>query len=174
MTSNFPIVTTEEEFKSSNPGYCNDVWTELIIQAPPAVVRATVLDFKNRSSFDPFYRHIEVVKGQLDDLDTKPAISLTFDFDMDGKKEMTVPFHPTISRNDEECLVWGFRVVCGWFYMVDHVHVFVPIDDGKATRLVNYERICGFMKYFTPTKTFFAPFHASNAALKKVCEERAK
>ena len=87
---------------------------------------------------------------------------------------MKLPLTPVITKNDEEGLIWGMNIARGCFYKVDHVHLFLPMDDGKATRLVNYERICGFMKYFTPTKTFFAPFHASNAALKKVCEERAK
>jgi len=71
MTSNFPIVSTEEEFISSKQGHYRVLWTEII--------RAKCLDFENKPSWDPFYRKTEVIKGRLDDLDTKPTIALTLD-----------------------------------------------------------------------------------------------
>jgi hypothetical protein len=170
MISNFPIVSTEEEFISSKQGHYRDLWTEIIINAPPAVVRAKCLDFENKPSWDPFYRKTEVIKGRLDDLDTKPTIALTLDVKLNGK-EMKLPLTPVITKNDEEGLIWGMNIARGCFYKADHVHLFLPMDDGKATRLVNYERFSGFLKYLMDESSLAKPFNASNAALKKVCEE---
>jgi hypothetical protein len=170
MTSNFPIIINEEEFKSSNPGSYRDMWTEITIQAPPAKVRSIFLDFPNRTNWDPFYRHMEVKKGQLEDLSTKPTLSITVDMKGDGKN-FKVPFAFPISRNDEQYVIWGLNKLCGVLFLIDHVHAFLPVDDGKATRFVNYERQSGCMKILTNVATITKAFNASNEALKKVCEE---
>ena len=174
MTSNFPIVGgTEEEFKATNPGNrYHDVWTEIIIQAPPAVVRAVCLDFQSRASWDPAVTHIEVIRGQADDLSTKPALKLAFEFALDGK-ETKIPFRPLIMKNDEGCLLWGLNLLGGLFYKMDHAHIFEPIDGGKATRLVNYERFGGFLKYTMDYSNWKECFKASNVAIKKMAEEKA-
>ena len=171
--SNFPIISNKEEFDAFNKGNIKDIWTEIIIQAPPTVVRSVLLDVKNRASWDPSVTHMEVIKGDIKDLSSKPELKLGFDFKLDGN-ETKIPFHPRISRNDEECLMWTLKVMGGNFYAMDHVHIFEPMDDGKATRFVNYERFYGFLKFVLDYSTWENCFKASNEALKKIAEEKAK
>ena len=171
--SNFPITSNKEEFDALNTGQYKDIWTEIIIQAPPAVVRSVLLDVKNRTSWDPATTHMEVIKGDINDVSSKPLLKLAFDFKLDGN-ETKIPFHPRISRNDEECIMWTLKILGGFFYAMDHVHILEPIDDGKATRFVNYERFNGFLKYVMDYSSWENCFKATNEALKKIAEEKAK
>lgn len=168
----FPIVsTTEEDFKDSNPGIYRDIWTEIVIQVPPSKVRDVFLDFENRPSWDPFYRKFVVKNGQVDDTSTEPAIGFTVNEKCDGKKDFRVPFTFPITKNDEDGIIWSYKLVGGYLFLLDHVHLFQPLDGGKATRLVNYERQAGLIKYFTNIKSFTRAFKICNEALKKACED---
>jgi hypothetical protein len=173
MTSNFPIIdTTQEDFNASNPGSYRDIWSEIIIQAPPATVRAVFLDLERRSNWDPFYKQIHVAKGNIDDCSTEPELTITVNPDCDGKKGFSVPFHLRVYKNEEDGIVWGVKLLNGCLFLVDHVHLFQPLDSGKATRLVNYERQSGPMRYLTNAKTYTRAFQMCNEALKSECEEQ--
>lgn len=176
-SSNFPIIrTTKDDFKASNPGAYRDIWTEIVINAPPEKVRTVFLDFENRPKWDPFYRHFEFKES------IKTKISFTINEKCDGnkKKDFKVPLTCTISKNDDEGIIWGCKLLGGHLLKVDHVQLFQPIteNDGgdkarvtKKCRLVNYERQAGLIRYLTNVKTYSKAFQASNEALKRVCEE---
>ena len=114
---------------------------------------------------------IKLVKGQIDDLTTEPAISVVVNSNCDGKEGLSVPFHLRISKIEEGAIIWGVNFSNGCLFLVDHVHLFQPLDGGKATRFVNYERQAGIMRYFTNTKTLTRAFQLCNKALKTKCEE---
>ena len=82
-----------------------------------------------------------------------------------------VPFHVHISNNDQTGIVWGINFWNGCLFLVDHVHLFQPLEGGSATRLVNYERQAGLMRYLTNAKTYTRAFQICNEALKAKCEE---
>lgn len=185
------------------------MWTELIIHAPPSLVRSIFVDFDNRPNWDPFYRKIELSRGSLslegicsspdsdghcDDYSngsSKSLKSVLLSMTVSPKcneQKFKVPFPFTILGNGPEVVAWGVNFLWGCCFQVDHVHLFLPIEikeerhDSEpgnsasavtATRLVNYERQCGPMKYFTDTTLYNRAFDCSNEALKKVCEEKA-
>ena len=98
--------------KASNTGTYRDIWSEIVIQAPPAKVRATFLDFEKRPYWDPFIRKIGLTEGRLDDLTANPRIGLTINAKADGiaKNDFTLPFTLPIYKRDDKSIIWG----CNW------------------------------------------------------------
>ena len=105
-----------------------------------------------------------------------PRIGLTINAKADGiaKNDFTLPFTLPIYKSDDKSIIWGCNWLGGWLFTADHVHLFQSMDEGRATRFVNYERQAGLMKYLTDVKTFAKVFQTSNEALKKTCEEELR
>ena len=179
MPTAFPLAHSKEEFeKFNNENRCSGAYTEIIIDAPPSVVRSKFLDFETRSTWDPFFRKIQVTKGSLDKDENEdpvqPEISLVLDMIMDGK-EAAFPMSLKVSCNDEKTFVWGLCIaLCGYvLFKADHAHLFLPSDEtGKSTRFVQYERIVSVgQKYVVDEANLLKAYELGNAGLKKVCEE---
>lgn len=183
MPSYFPISSNREEFEKFNKEKnCVGVYTELIIDAPPSVVRSKFLDFEQRTEWDPFFRKIEVIKGSLDlesddDVIIQPALKITLDMNMDGSPSKC--FKPVVKvyQNDQDSLVWGIRFTpCGYgLACVDHAHLFLPFDNnGAVTKFVHYERFggaIGRLLLLIDKDQLTNAYDTVNQGLKKVSEE---
>lgn len=141
MLTAFPLAYSNEEFdKFNNENRIVGAYTEIIIDAPPSVVRSEYVDLEKRESWDPFFKKIEVVQGSFelgtdDGIVTK--ISNTIDMNMDGNLTK-FPINITVLQNDEKILVWGLKfTLFGYLILgVDHAHLFLPADEtGKCTSL---------------------------------------
>jgi hypothetical protein len=145
-------------------------FTEINIKARPEVVRAHFLDFDKWSEWCAVIPKIAVKSGDLNDLSTKPTIELTLDF---GRKNdpSKAPVSPNVTENTPEVFNWGFSI---GVLKAEHVFIFEPINNGKATRLVHYERMSGILKSLTMTSKVKAnmieKYNTMNEALKNLCE----
>ena len=162
---NFPIANSREEFEDGGKG----VYTEIIINSPPATVRAKLLDFKNRSKWDPFVTAVDTF-GNLDDISSKPKVQLTMCEKMDGGKSMKLPAKPDVYVNDTKSLIWGMNMGC--LGKAEQGHVFIPLEDGTKTKLVHYEFVAGCLfNLMFNLKLLEKGYTASNECLKKMIEE---
>lgn len=145
-------------------------FTEIIINATPEVVRTKFLDFEKWSEWNTVIPKIEVKKGNINNLETKPTLNLTLNF---GRKNdpAPAPTSPKVYENSPEVFYWGFR----WGILnAEHVHIFESIDGGKNTRFINYERMSGPLRSLIMKpemrENMIAKYNTQNAAFKKVCE----
>ena len=145
-------------------------FTEIIINATPEVVRAAFLDFKKWGEWNTVFPKIEIKKGNLNNLDTKPTLGLVLDF---GRKNdpAPAPVNPRVYENSPEVFNWGFK----WGILTaEHVHIFESINGGKNTRFINYERMSGLMKSLVMKpemrENMIAKYNTMNTAFKNVCE----
>ncbi len=97
-------------------------------------------------------------------------LTLTLDF---GRKNdpAPAPVNPVVYENNEEVFDWGFK---RWYLKANHVFIFEPINNGKGTRLVHYEKMKGLVKSFVLTKktkkNMTERYELMNEALKKISE----
>ena len=135
---------------------------------------------KKRKDWDPFFRKIEVIKGNIkiedDDDGIQPKLSLTLDMKMNGNPSKF--FAPVkVFQNDTESLIWGIQFTpCGCGIMgVDHAHLFLAVDEtGNITRFVHYERFGGAIGRFLlliDKNDLANAYDAVNKGLKKASEE---
>lgn len=176
MQLHFPIASTREEFeKIIAESDCVGAYTEIIIDAPPSVVRSKFLDFETRESWDPFHRKIEVTKGSIDG-DDSSELEITLTLDMKMNDAPSKFFKPLpVSKNDKESFVWGLEISpCGFgIFRADHANFFFASDEtDNATRFVQYE-IMGdiVLRLMFDKEMLLNAYTAVNQALKKVCEE---
>jgi hypothetical protein len=146
------------------------VYTEIIINATPQVVRAKFLEFEKWPEWNAVIPKIAIKAGDINDLSTEPTLDLTLDF---GRKNdpSQAPTFPIVTENNKEVFNWGFKMA---ILKAEHVFIFEPTNNDKGTRLVHYERMSGLLKSFVLTKKTKANmtvrYNAMNAALKTICE----
>lgn len=146
------------------------IYTEIIINAPPEVVREKFLAFEKWPSWNSVITEIAVKTGNIDSLETKPTLGMTFDFNR-KKDPAPAPLNPEVYANDGEAFVWGFDL---WYLKANHVHFFEPIENGTQTRFINYEEMNGWMRSFVMTKkrkaNMTAHFIKMNEELRSICQ----
>ena len=146
------------------------VFTEILINASPEIVRAKFLAFKKWPEWNAVIPKIAIKSGDINNLDTKPTLDLTLDF---GRKNdpAPAPVNPVVYENNEEVFDWGFK---RWYLKANHVFIFEPINNGKGTPLVHYEKMKGLVKSFVLTKktkkNMTERYELMNEALKKISE----
>jgi len=146
-------------------------FTEIKIKASPKIVRAHFLAFDKWAEWCAVIPGISVKSGNINDLNTKPTLSLTLDF---GRKNdpSPAPVFPSITENSPEVFNWGFDIK---ILKAEHVFIFEPINNGKATRLVHYEKMDGILKSLVMSKKVKANmterYKTMNEAFKNVCEQ---
>ena len=146
------------------------VFTELEINASPELVRAKFLEFDKWGEWNTVIPKIAVHSGDLDNIKTKPTIELTLDF---GRKNdpAQAPVYPKVYENSAGVFYWGFNI---GLLKAAHVFLFEPIDEGKKTRLVHYEKMEGVLKFILNEKMKISMnqrYHKMNADLKRISEE---
>jgi len=90
------------------------------------------------------------------------------------KDPQKAPVNPIVIVNNEEVFVWGIHN--GFLIKAEHVFVFEPINDGKETHLIHYEKITGMLSPFIMTKkmkvTMTEHYNIMNQDLKNLCEQK--
>jgi hypothetical protein len=147
-------------------------FTEITIDAPPAKVRQKLLAFEEWHEWNPTIPKIIVKSGDLSDLISKPTLELELDLARSGNSRK-VPALPVVTVNDANALKWGLNL--GVIFQAEHIFLFEPIDGGKATRFVHYERMSGLLSPLFMTNTtknlMVEGYNAMNEALQKVVEQ---
>lgn len=145
-------------------------FTEIVIDATPDSVRAKFLDFDMWGDWNTVIPSIEVKKGDINNLSTKPNLALVLNF---GRKNdpSPAPINPNVYENSREIFCWGFN----WGILkAEHVHIFEPIDGGKKTRYIHYERMSGILKglIMKPEmrENMVAKYNTMNTTFKMHCE----
>lgn len=145
-------------------------FTEIIINVSPNTVRAKFLDFKKWSDWNTVIPSIEVKKGDINNLNTKPNLALVLNF---GRKNdpQPAPLNPIIYENSLEVFCWGFN----WGILkAEHVHIFESINGGQNTRYIHYERMSGLMKRLVMKpemrENMVDKYNTMNIDLKEYCE----
>jgi|TARA_B110000879_G_scaffold56144_1_gene79200 hypothetical protein len=147
------------------------VYTETTINASPEVVRGKFLEFDKWPEWNPVIPQIVVISGDINDLTTEPKLDLTLDF---GRKKdpQKAPVKPDITVNNELSFVWG--LYNGFIIKAEHVFIFEPINNGKGTHLIHYEKMNGLLSPLFITKKVHANMNERymlmNKALKNICE----
>ena len=173
--------TTMAQDKSSkdNTEYQSDdikgkrtAYTEIIIDASPEKVREKLLEFDKWSEWCKVIPQIDVIKGDINHLETKPTLELWVNMGRD-KDPQKAPSKFTVKRNDEEVFVWG--VYQGFLLKIEHVFVFTPTNNGKGTHLIHYEVMSGLLGYIFMTKKLKGEitkhYNIMNKDLKELCEK---
>ena len=149
------------------------VYTEININASPEAVKRTFLEFSKWSDWCKVIPQIQVVNGNINNLESRPKLELTLDFGRE-KDPQKVPVNPIVTVNSKEVFVWG--LYNGFLMKAEHVFVFKPTNDGKGTHLIHYERMTGILSPLVMTKkikvTMTEHYNIMNQDLKKLCENK--
>ena len=122
------------------------VFTEIIIDAKPEEVRMKFLEFDKWPSWNTVIPKISVLNGDLNNLQTKPKLSLYLDFGrVNGPQK--VPANPIVISNNDAKFAWGINN--GILVKAEHVFIFLPVADNEhKTHLVHYEKMSGIIAPF--------------------------
>ena len=165
MKNKTTYIRQASEIKGNQVAY-----TEIEINASPEVVRSHFLAFDKWSEWCAVIPKIAVKSGNIDDLSTKPTLDLTLNF---GRKNdpSQAPVFPKVTENSPEVFNWGFDMK---IIKAEHVFIFESINNGKATRLVHYEKMSGILKSLVMQPKVKANmvkrYNTMNEALKRICE----
>ena len=147
------------------------VYTEININASPEAVKRTFLEFSKWSDWCKVIPQIQVVNGDINNLESKPKLELTLDFGRE-KDPQKFPVNPIVTVNSKDVFVWG--LYNGFLMKAEHVFVFIPTNDGEGTHLIHYERMTGMLSPFIMTKkvkvNMAEHYNIMNQDLKKLCE----
>ena len=147
------------------------VYTEIDINASPEIVREKFLEFDKWSEWCKVIPQISVASGDIYKLETKPKLDLTLDFGQKNDPAKS-PASPRLTVNSPKVLVWG--LYSGFILKAEHVFVFQPIDGGKGTHLIHYERMTGLLSPLLLTKKVSVNmkkhYNIMNEDLKSICE----
>lgn len=167
--------TTEGEmknfFKSQEEVKGKTAYTELIINASPEKVRGAFLKLDEWPNWNSVIVKIDVIKGDMNDLSTQPRIDALFHMDT-TKAPQPAPMKLWLTANSQQAFVW--EVKNGVLLKARHVYLFLPEGGGKATRLVHYERMTGFLSLFFSKKlrkNMANRYSLMNEELKQLCEK---
>ena len=125
------------------------VYTEIDINASPEAVKKIFLEFDQWSKWCKVFPKIEILSGDINNIESKPRLDLTLDFGRNKDPQKT-PVNPIVAVNIEDVFVWG--VYNGFLIKAEHVFVFETVNNGKGTHLIHYERITGILSPFLLTK----------------------
>jgi hypothetical protein len=138
--------------------------TDILIDAEPAAVWATLTDRDHSHEWNPFIRRM--------DGDLSVGGKLTVEIGAPGQRSMR--FRPTVTALEpDRQLAWVGRLVVRGLFDGEHSFTLQPIDGGRRTRLVHVERFSGLLVRFAhrmlgETASGFEEF---NAALKHRVEQ---
>lgn len=113
--------------------------TDILIDAEPAAVWATLTDRDRYDEWNPFIRRM--------DGDLRVGAKLTVEIGAPGQRAMR--FRPTVTaiRPDRQ-LAWVGRLVVRGLFDGEHSFTLQPVDGGRRTRLVHAERFSGLLVHF--------------------------
>ena len=163
----YDYVKSKDEIKGKRTAY-----TEININAPSEAVKKTFLEFSKWSDWCKVIPQIQVLSGDINNLETKPKLDLTLDF---GRKKdpQKAPVNPIVTVNNKDVFVWG--IYNGFLIKAEHVFVFESINDGKGTHLIHYERMTGILSPFLITKklkeNMTNSYNIMNQDLKNICKK---
>ena len=145
-------------------------YTELLIKASPTEVRDRFLRLEDWPTWNSVITKVVVLEGNLNDASGKTRIDALFHMDT-TKVPQKAPMKLWLTENNEEAFVW--EVKSGLLLKAYHVFLFLPAEDGKATRLIHYEKMTGFLSLFMSKKVknrMVDRYGRMNEDLKKICE----
>jgi hypothetical protein len=141
-----------------------EVFTEIEIAAPPAVVWKLLTGLEGYHRWNPFIRRSEgkaIVGHRLTCCPTMP----------DGRRYV---FHPTVTSVEPERLfAWTGYVLSPWLAEGEHIFEIHKIDE-RTVRHIHRQAFRGILSRFMSRRrleTIRRGFELMNAALKKVAEE---
>lgn len=151
------------------------IQTNIIIQAPPELVRQKFFDYRSYPRWNPFMvsfqKYTNTSDPQLNEGD-----ELQIDLKLKGMNH-TSTMYPTILTKTELSLAWKGVLVSDWIFYGIHSFTIEPLDGGTRTLFVQLERFGGLLVYilqlfgvFRKTKESFIEF---NEALKDEAEKLA-
>jgi hypothetical protein len=141
------------------------VETDILIDAEPGAVWATLIDRDQYHAWNPFIRRM--------DGDLIVGAELTVEIGAPGRRPMR--FRPTVTAFEpDRQLAWVGRLVVRGLFDGEHSFTLQPIDGGRRTRLVHAERFSGLLvlvarRMLGATACGFDEF---NVALKHRVEQR--
>lgn len=180
LTSNSQEKKTQSTMKKENSSLIRNasevkgkrtVFTEITINASPEMVRSKFLEFEKWREWCAVIPKIKVIKGDINNLETKPKLELWVDMERE-KDPQKAPSNFTVKRNDEEAFIWG--VYQGALLKIEHVFIFSLTKDGKGTHLIHYERMAGLLGHIFMTEklkgNLIKHYNLMNESLKKISE----
>lgn len=143
----------------------HEIYTDILIDAAPAVVWEVVTDTASYKNWAPF---MVAIKGTIRDGNT-----ITVDFQVNPAKEKLFTIDHKISVTDGQEFFWAEKGPMG---ICDNHHFRVePTEDGKA-RFVQSDELTKGMTWLLGgylSRTYLAGYQAFNRALKAEAERRA-
>jgi len=82
------------------------VYTEIDINASPEAVKKIFLEFDQWSKWCKVFPKIEILSGDINNIESKPRLDLTLDFGRNKDPQKT-PVNPIVAVNIEDVFVWG-------------------------------------------------------------------
>ncbi|MFY0675296.1 MAG: SRPBCC domain-containing protein [Bacteroidia bacterium] len=173
LASSFTLVNYPDSYitDASQVKGKHTIFTEIVINASPQVVRAKFLEFQKWGEWNSMIPEIALKTGNLDSIETKPTLDLTLDFSRKNDPA-PAPVFPEVYANNKQVFEWGFHK---WYLHANHPHLFESLDNGTKTRFINYEVMGGLFKSLIMTKKTKANmtehFIKMNKDFKKFCEQ---
>ena len=151
-----------------NDLFCPTIFTSIIIQAPPSVVRRVFLDFPKYPDWNPFITSVKTT--------TSPSAGDKVEFVATG-----VSITSIVQQNTPERFSWIGKVVFEWLLKGHHFYEFEPYGDmgpnGETTgcKFVQREEFSGLLClfFFLIRGNTERNFEAMNKALKEQAEAAA-
>jgi hypothetical protein len=141
------------------------VTTNIVIQAPPSVVRQTFLNFSEYPNWNPFITKLQTTPS--------PTAGDRIDFVANGTS-----INSTLFENTPDRFSWVGKLVTEWFFRGHHFFAFEPSGDvgpnGEtvACKFVQWEEFAGALMplFFLIRKDTENGFKKMNEALKERVE----
>jgi len=146
-------------------------YTEIVINASPEKVRENFLKLDEWPNWNSVIVKIEVLRGDINNISTKPQIDAVLHIDT-TKSPQPAPLKLWLTANNEQAFVWEAKN--GFLIRVYHTYLFLPAEGGKATKLLHYERMTGFLSLFFSKKlrkNMTERYSLMNEELKQLCEK---
>jgi len=151
------------------------VQTNIIIQAPPELVKQKFFDYQSYPSWNPFmvsfHKYTNTSDPQLNEGD-----ELQIDLKLKGMNH-TSTIYPTILNKTDLSLVWKGALVSDWIFYGIHKFAIESLEGGTRTLFIQLELFGGLLVYilqlfgvFRRTQDSFIEF---NEALKDEVEKLA-
>ncbi|WP_336364635.1 SRPBCC domain-containing protein [Halalkalicoccus salilacus] len=139
-----------------------EIRTEIEIDAPPEAVWEVLADI---DSYDEWNPHLPHVSG---DLREGESIEITVDRIGERRQTMTVRVSTV---EPVKRLQWIGTVGSKWVFEGRHTFDLYSLDEGR-TRLINHERVSGFLTPFVLSDEPQRDYDRMNHALKERAERR--
>ena len=148
--------------------FCPTVFTNIIIHAPPSVVRSVFFDFAKYPEWNPFITSLKTTAS--------PSTGDKVEFVAAG-----VPITSIVQQNTPERFSWVGKMVFEWLFKGHHFYEFEPYGDlgpnGETAgcKFVHREEFSGLLClfFFLIRENTERGFEAMNKALKEQAEAAA-